>query len=230
MPPFVPWSRFLPWFGARWEQGDHIAAVGMTKSGKTVAMTRLLRYRDYVSVIGTKPRDRELYPPLERQGYWLTEEWNPVDLEHPRVILAPMLDVEGGSGPAFDRQADIFDSALLTVYRVGAWCLYFDELRYLSQQLGLTDTLDLLWLQGRSLDVSIVAATQRPRSVPLNMFEMARHFFLWRIGDREDRRRASEFLGDMQAVADFATARLARHEFLYVDPIDGLAYRSRVQL
>ena len=39
--------------------------------------------------------------------------------------------------------------------------------------------------------IALMAATQRPRSVPLNMFEQATWSYLWRVSDREDRRTAS---------------------------------------
>src|SRR5438552_969081 len=86
-----------------------------------------------------------------------------------------------------------------------------------------------LWQAG-SLGVTMVAATQRPRAVPLNTFEQAIWTFLWRVSDRDDRRRASEFTGVLSPVVFETAGRLPRNEFLCVNSVDDLIVRSRVRL
>lgn len=179
-------------------------------------------------VFGTKPRDSSLYDPLVKQGYVIQEKFNPEDTSNPKVIFRPPLGDLSKEGRAAQREA--FRKALDSIYRVGGWCVAMDEVRYLSEQLRLTEELNLLWLQGRSLDVSIVAATQRPVSVPLNMFEMATHNFDWRISGRDDRARASDYMGELRDVAFATTAILPKHEFLYVDSVESVALRSKVEL
>jgi hypothetical protein len=233
----MEWQQFRPWFDGLWEAGDHVALVGMTKSGKTTLARQLLRMRDFVVVFGTKSRDDALYAPLEAQGFVRKSKWDPWEWEQSGeryVIFAPPLNLsgrgQGGVKQAMTEQAEAFRAALLEVYEAGGWCCYFDELRYLSDDLGLARELNLLWLQGRSLGVTMMAATQRPRSVPLNMFEQATWTFLWRVSDREDRRTASEKTGVLAPVVFETAARLPRNEFVCVNSVDDLIVRSRVRL
>lgn len=238
LPDFMPWPRFHPWFAEQWDAGDHVALVGMTKSGKTTLARQLLLDRDFSVVFGTKSRDESLYEPLEKLGFVRKSKWNPWEWEQTGeryVIFAPPLEISDDPAPgetkrALTEQADKFRAALVQIYKAGGWCCYFDELRYLSDDLGLARELNLLWLQGRSLGATMVAATQRPRSVPLNMFEQATWTFLWKIADREDRRAASEKTGVLAPVVFETAARLPRNEFVCVNKVDDLAVRSRVQL
>jgi hypothetical protein len=209
-----------------WHTGQHMALVARTRSGKTTAARRMLTVRDWVVVFGTKERDPDLYDALEAQGYQIRQDWEPRDLSHNRIILKPPLG--DGEDADFARQRAVFRRALIGLFRTGGWTLYLDEVRYIALDLRLATELDRLWLQGGALGVTIVAATQRPRSVPLNMFEQSSWFGLWRIPDREDRARASEMLGPLQGVAFETAAMLPRYEFLLIDLIEDQAFRTKV--
>ena len=234
----MPWREFQSWFGREWKAGDHVAAVAMTGAGKTTLLRNLIGFRDFVVVFGTKARDDALYKPLENEGFTLVEKWTPWDWEETgqrKVIFAPPLNVSdrGESGEidaAQAEQADAFRTALVQIYKAGGWCCYFDEIRYLTDDLSLAREINLLYLQGRSLGVTMVAATQRPRSVPLNVFAMATWFILWKISDRDDRRRAAEFAGELAPVAFETSARMPKREFLCVNAIEEVAVRSKVVL
>jgi hypothetical protein len=232
----MDWTAFRRFFDERWRAGEHLAMVGMTGSGKTTLARQLLDLRDFVVVFGTKARDDALYAPLQAQGYVLKTSWNPWEWEQTgerHVIFAPPLELSDHPAPgevkrAEAEQAEKFRTALVQIFKAGGWCCYFDEIRYLSDDLGLARELNLLWLQGRSLGVTMVASTQRPRSVPLNTFAMATWTFLWRLSDREDRRRASEFTGSLSPVVFETVGRLPKHEFVAVDTVNDLIVRSRV--
>ena len=169
MPPYINWAEFYEHMDDTWEAGQHMAMVGMNGSGKTVLMRELLDIRDYVVFIATKPQDKSLYEPLLAKGYVMTDKFDPKNLEHPKVIFRPPLKAVTREAEAEQRLA--IDEALKGIYLTGGWCVALDEVRYLTEQLKLTNILNLLWLQGRSLGVTLVAGTQRPVSVPLNMFE-----------------------------------------------------------
>lgn len=203
-----------------------MAIVGMAGSGKTTMARELLRLRDYVVVFGTKTQDASLYAPLQKQGYVLRSEWDPGDVDDRKVIFRPPLSEPTTKG--LERQREAFREALLGIFDTGAWCVYLDEVRYLTETLKLATELDLLWLQGRSLGVTIVASTQRPVSVPLNMFEQSAHTFLFRITSRDDRARAGEFTGPNAGRVFETTAMLPPHEFLYIDSVHDQLARSRV--
>jgi hypothetical protein len=227
VPPYERWDRFRPWFGDHWEQGDHVVLVGRTKSGKTTLARDILDIRSFVVVMATKPQDAALYAPLKDKGYVVKSSFDAADFSDPRVVFRPTLDDPTARGMA--KQAEAFSDALIGIFAAGGWTIYMDEVRYLSQNLSLRNELDALWLQGRSLDVTIVAATQRPVSVPLNAFEQATHFFLWRTTDRQDRLRASEYVG-VNAPAAFETLpKLPQHETLYVDAVTDHARRTRYE-
>jgi len=89
----------------------------------------------------------------------------------------------------------MFDRALRDVYSQGGWCVYLDEARYITEFLGLSKLVELLWLQGRSLGVSVVASTQRPRHLPLAAYSQASHIYIWRNRDAQDMKRLAEMAG-----------------------------------
>ena len=223
VPVYRDWRSTMSYLRSHWRPGQHMALVARTRSGKTTAARRMLALRDWVVVFGTKPRDPDLYDALERQGYVVKEHWSPDDTEHNRVILKPPFDPED-----INKQRAVFRRALLDVFRTGGWCLYFDEVLYLSRELKLADTLNLLWLQGGAMGITLVAGTQRPRSVPLNMFEQSSYVCAWRISDREDRYRAAEYTGPLQAQTFEVLSRLPRFEFLLVDLLEDESFRTKV--
>jgi DNA helicase HerA-like ATPase len=232
------WQEFRLWFDQRWQAGEHVAAVGMTGSGKTTLAREVLKTQDFAVVFGTKAKDDSLYKPLEAKGFVRVDRWDPWEWQETGqryVIFAPPLDFDEDASArevdqAFETQREAFRKALVQLYKAGGWCLYLDEVRYIADDLALSKDLNRLWLQGRSLGMSIFASTQRPRAVPLNTFEMASWFFLWRIADREDRRRSAEMTGQLAPLVFETAARLPRHEFVCVDKLNDELVRSRVEL
>ena len=153
---WMPWHQFKPWFAKEWQPGDHVAIVGMTGSGKTTFARQILKLRGYTVVFATKAKDDSLYKPLERMGFVIRDEWDPGAWEETGeryVIFRPMRPGERPTRDVLERQAESFREALLDVFVVGGWCCYFDEVRYLADDLGLARELNVLWLQGRSLNI-----------------------------------------------------------------------------
>ena len=200
-----------------------MALIARTRSGKTTFAREVLGIRDYVVVFGTKPRDVELYGGFEARGYVIKDKWSPDETRDNRVIFRP-----GGGLMDTGEQKRAFTQALSELYEVGGWCVYIDEVLVLARDLGMTRILDRMWTQAASNDVTIVAGTQRPRGVPLNMLEQSEWFALWHIPDLEDRERAAEVLGSLRGTAMEAMVRLPRYELLLANPIEGEAWRTKV--
>lgn len=224
--PYLEWERFVEAFSFR--QGEHITLVGGTGSGKTTLATELiLPRRDYVCAFGTKKKDPSLYGRLQRAGYMLTDDWDPYDEEVPKVIYRPSMSGVGKEGRA--GQANAFRESLEEVFEAGNWCCYFDEVAYLTSNLKLGTELETLWMQGRSLGISMVAATQRPVQIPLIAYE-ANHLFLWRFTDKRNVDTISEFTGSNITVARQVIPRLPRHEALYINTVTDEICRTKARL
>lgn len=228
VPRARPWSDAYEYLARNWEVGDHFTLVGMTKSGKTTFARELLDLRDWVVVLATKIRDPDLYDKLRAKGYVVKHEWSPFDTDNNRVIFAPPLPSPTKEGRA--AQANAFRKVLIELFQLeqGNWTVYCDEIRYLTHDLALTTELDTLYLQGRALGVTLVAATQRPRGVPRNIFAQATWFAFWRVTNTEDRIAASELVGGQQYVAREAMAILPQHEALIVNAIRDESLRTKV--
>ncbi len=187
--PLVPWDELLD--DIHWDQGEHVSLLGPTGQGKTTLALHMLREREqsngYVCILATKPRDRVLRAFAKDRGYRIIRDWPP-DTEGRRFVLWPPF---GGLADV-EKQRDVFLRALADMFSQEAWCVYIDELHYLTDALNLDKWAKILWLQGRSLDMTLVAGTQRPRHVPLEAYSQATHLFMWRTNDREDLRRLSE--------------------------------------
>jgi len=223
LPPFVRWSRFKETF--RWAQGEHMTLVGGTGSGKTTLARQLLPLREYVVVLATKARDDSLYRPLQKMGFVMRDEFDGDWERTPKVIFRPPLDEPTKAGR--ERQREAFRLALIEIFQQGNWCIYGDEVRYLTQNLSLQPEFELLWLQGRSLGVSMVVSTQRPVSIPILAFE-AQHMFIWRFSAKRDIDTVAEFAGDVAPMVKATVPRLPRHEALYIRPDENLLLRTKV--
>lgn len=241
----VPWNG-PEGFLARldWRQGEHVSLIGPTGTGKTTLALEILPRRQWVVAIGTKPRDTTLQGILRpgRTGrlarilgtdeggsgdYARIGEWPP-PLHTPRVVLWPRVS---GMTAANRRaiQAEIIGDALAEIFTAGAWCVFADEVWYLCKRLGLTEELEELWTQGRSIGISLVAATQRPAYVPLYMYDQATHLFFWADNDEANLRRVGGIGSLSPRIIRETVAQLAPHDVLYVNARSGAMCITRVE-
>jgi hypothetical protein len=229
----LSWSDFLADF--RWEQGQHMTAIGPTGRGKTTLILELIR-RAYPcpwrTVLASKARDPVLEELRdERPPYVVHKEWLAIDPDvYPRRILAPPLKRGAASKP---EQARVFREALTSIFRQGGWMVYADELRYLTEFLGLREELELLWQQGRSLGVSVVGGVQRPRHVPLMAYDQATHLFFFHNPDVQTIKRMEEMTGglDTSLVRDSVISLSSEgHEVLYANTVTGQLVITRAEI
>jgi len=212
--PRMEWSAFLDWLS--WRQGEHVTLIGPTGQGKTTLAIELLPVRKWVVMFATKPKDRTL-DGLRREGWYVTAEWPAPALERRVILWPPAAKLDSRRD-----QVAAFGEALEAIYRTGAWCIYADELAYLTDELRLEPELRMMWQQGRSLGISLVAGFQRPANVPLLAYSQATHLFLWRTNDGRDLKRLQEVSGVVDLRTMLATVQsLDRHEALYVNTRTG---------
>lgn len=209
--PVAPWEQLLPRMA--WRQGEHVALVGPTGRGKTTLALSLLWLRKWVTIFGTKPADSTLEA-MTRLGYKKIRAWPPPSDENRRVILWPRWITPADNA----RQRQAITTALASIWRQGRWCLFVDDVQYLDKTLGLGRELQALWVQARALDVSLVAGTQRPRHVPLEMWSQSTHFFIWKATDADDLRRIAGIGGvDPDIIRGAVRSLEGVHDCVYVN-------------
>lgn len=199
----------------RWRQGEHVSLIGHTSCGKSTLGVELLPRRRHRVVLATKPRDPLITQLVKRDGYYLTKKW-PAPRGEEQVVLWPPISRLGDTAT----QAHEFSRAFAKIYRTGGWCVYADEVRYLTQTLGLKGACEQFWLQGRTLGISFMVATQEPTHIPLEAYTQATHLFIWRATDKRRVSRLGEIGGVNTSVVQDVVQRLPLHDVLYVNTRD----------
>jgi hypothetical protein len=225
----VPWDQHAA--ALDWDQGDHVTLIGPTKSGKTTLARAILEPpqgerprapRRHVLVLACKPRSPSMESYARSHGFRIVRTWEEVGHRErgDRVILWPRPRRFGGDPDEFEaRQRMEFRSCMRDLYEVGGWTLYIDELSYVSEYLGLDRDLNRLWLQGREIPVTLVAAMQSPAYVPRYAYDQVQHVYIWRNRDLRRVKTLADLSGALDAEELERELRTLRgHQVLYVDP------------
>lgn len=208
-----PWAQFRSHW--RWAKGEHVTLVGHTGSGKSTLALSLLMPRRPAVFLATKPKD-DTMEKLRHAGWATTGSWPPPPRSK-QVILHPRIKrIED-----MEHQQSVMTQALGNIYARGGWTIYADELRYITDQLKLKKYCELLWLQGRSLGVSFMTATQRPFWVPLEAWSQSTHVFLWKENDKRNLDRLVEIGGVDTATVRRVVPKLGLYSTLYVNTRTG---------
>lgn len=219
----VTFPQFVRAF--KWQQGEHVGMIGPTGSGKTTLALSLLNVRRYVVVFATKPRDATLDELVKYAGYKKIDHWkgNLSPYKVPRRILWP----NARSLYAAEYQRKRFREAMRAIYDEGNWCVYLDELWMMDNFLKLNFEIRVYLQQARSLGISLIAGTQRPRYVPLEVYDQSTHLFFWRDNDEENLKRISGISWLNSRMVRQAVANLERHEVLYINTRNSDVYMMR---
>lgn len=221
--PRVPWDKFTESV-FQWERGEHVALLGPTGQGKTFLLRALLPMHPYVVVMATKPRD-DVMTQLITRGYTKLERWGSYPArDMPRRVLWPDATKVG----SLDHQRDVFEDAFERIYREGSWTVAIDELWFMTKVLRLELPVRIYLLQARSLGISLLTATQRPKFVPLEVYDQSTHLFFWRDNDENNLKRLSEINARGGRAIRSIVMNLEKHQVLYVNTRDGVMVRTRV--
>lgn len=218
--PHIEWDDFLSRF--QWRQGEHVTLVGANGRGKTTLELAILPRRDYIVFLSTKREDSTQNALTRKYGYEVTADPDAIIPEvGARWVLRPPWP-KGASVAQIKRvHRTVFQRMLMKGFQQGRWTIVCDEVRYLTDYLGLADECELLWLQGRSLKVTMLAGTQRPRHIPLEAYSQARHLFLWHTPDGGDVARIAELASVNREIVAQVVPQLQGHNVLYVHPESG---------
>lgn len=220
--PVLPWEFFLKKV-FRWEQGEHVAAIGPTGSGKTTLALNLLAMRKYVVALGTKPLDETLDSLITDAHFVRYEEWTNVEVSrYPRRIIWP--DARALHSAKAQRRE--FQTALDHIYRQGRWTVYIDELWFIIHHLRMELEVRTYLQQARSLGISLFVATQRPAFVPLEIYDQSTHLFFWRDNDERNLSRISGISWRNAGDIRHLIAELERHQVLYINTVTGAMFRT----
>jgi hypothetical protein len=220
--PRIPWDVFVTRY-LQWLPGEHFALIGPTGQGKTTMEMNLLPLRPFVVVFATKPADATM-DALIRGGYVKMERWQSLDAnQYPRRVLWPNATRLGSEV----HQKEVFHDAFDRIYREGHWTVALDETWYIINKLNLSDDVRTYLLQARSLGISLLAATQRPAFVPLEIYDQSTHLMFWRDNDENNLRRLSGISWRSADLIRNLVSELERFQVLYINTRTGEMLRTR---
>lgn len=232
--PVIPWPDFIERY-FDWRQDQHVGLIGPTEAGKSVLTKAILPLRKYVTIFGTKPRDRTLDEYITQEGFIRLKTWPPMigrkPLRHealpdemPRRILWP----DARQLYAMDKQREIFRKGIADIYAQGGWCVVWDEFWYMCTLLKLETEARVLLQQARSNYIAFVMGAQRPSRIPLELFDQASHLFFARDNDEVNLKRISGVGWLASDLIRAYVANLERYQFLYVNTREGWMARTKV--
>lgn len=221
----LKWKLFYDGFSKSWSQGEHVSLIGPTGQGKTTLALELLPIRQYVVALGTKPKDPTLTKLIREQGYTRIQAWGDRKLQK-RLLLWPRM----GHERDIANQRKQFTIALNEMYREGRWSIYIDEARYMAEMLKMQTMLKLLWTQGRSSKLTIIAGAQRPAFVPPEIYDQSTHLFFWGDNDDINLKRIGGIGYLNSKMIRELVAGLNRYQVLYINSRTGTMCRTTVEI
>lgn len=216
-PENVEWPAFAKQWPSQFRQGQHVTIIGPTGSGKTLLAQELIKPRSHVVATGVKHKDESMSQ-LTKQRWLRLNKWQDKPRNATRLLLWPK---ESDITKVQAVHKETFSYLLQDVYKKGSWCIWTDELRYMTDMIGLKKAYQLMYVAGRSNNISLVSAAQRPSHVPLEAYSQAQHLILFRTGDERDLQRAGGLNGNNAKQVSAAVADLPFHHFLHVNLMTG---------
>lgn len=219
------WQSFIEQWPRQFRQGQHVTVIGPTGSGKTVLSRELVKARRLVVATGVKFRDDSLEALLSQEWHRINR-WKDRPKSAERIILWPN---ESDIDRVQETHKRAFAEMMRDVFKRGSWCIWSDELRYLTDIVGLKKQYIQMYVTGRSNNISLVSAAQRPRHVPLEAYSQASHLFLFKTGDEADLTRMGGLNGANAKQVAQTVSQLPYHHFLHINLMNGSQTISTVK-
>lgn len=239
--PWVSWSELYAYLRREFQQGDHVAVIGPTGSGKTHVALEVAEIRTYTILVALKPKD-PLIEDAMRRGYHLNPG-NKLEIEysdgkplHRRIIYWPRLSRSAqGKLPAGallsaekELQKPAVKGAIGYVRKNGHWAIIIDEGTWVCRDLNLQREVDSALFQFRTLKSSVIILGQRPSWMGRYVLSSPTHLFLFSTNDTNDKKALGEISGVNTKLVQELVSQLdfRRHEFLYINTRTRAMFRS----
>lgn len=202
-----------------WMQGEHVALIGKTGTGKTTLLEALGNRRKFVLMLLTKSDS------LAWRKFKTINHASQMDTARAAADGSVRLLLR--CAPA-EREKQ-FRQAIKKAYSQGGWTIGFDEL-YELQLLGLESEVIQLYSEGRSERVTCIGGMQRPSFITSKgmirwAISQPRHVFQFHVEER-DRKTTAEIYGKSWLAF---TDGLRQFEYAYMDQITGNRATGSVQ-
>jgi ABC-type dipeptide/oligopeptide/nickel transport system ATPase component len=220
-PEVLSWPDFQVMFLRSHRQGEHVSIVGPTGGGKTLVGTELCKLLATrkgknkrpasVTILTFKPRDDT----ISALGWPVVKKWPPSYGEE-HCIVWPR---GGPPSSAIRKHRAVFIPLLDTIYAEGGQTVYIPEAAYFERPapggLSMGGTMEQFWTTARSLKLTLISDTQRPRSVTRLMWSEPSWVIILQPEDDDDLKRIAEMSGAKQSVWNIVP-KLGPFEFLCV--------------
>ncbi|MCI0558350.1 MAG: type IV secretory system conjugative DNA transfer family protein [Nitrososphaera sp.] len=172
--------------------GEHVIVCGQNGSGKTVAMHRLalsMLELGPVVVVDTKdePRYMKTHAKAVRAIEHTLSRSRARDKDPKIKVWKP--DIETVASP------ELLDESLNHLYRrLRRGTVVIDELYPFHSGGRAGPGLTALLTRGRSRGITVLMGSQRPAWVSRFVFTEAKHYWIYKLIDRQDRKRLAEVI------------------------------------
>lgn len=224
--PTIPFADFMRDWPSQYAQDQHVTVIGPTGCGKTTLVTELIRCRGHVVAAGVKHQDKTMERLVRKEHWHRVNRWRDRPRTANRIALWPKAD---DLDKVFELHRKVFGEMFRSIFKIGRWTIWLDELTYLSDHAGLKKMIRQMFILARSNKISLVSSAQRPAFVPLEAYSQASHLFLFKTGDERDLARVGALNGTSARQVAMTVSQLPKHYFLHVNLANGQQTISTVQ-